>query len=257
MRGRGLVVLAGTVVFWASGVLAQGLYWESRTTGIGDGVHTSQFYAMPKMIKVMHTGGPTVLIRVDQDKFITIDPKTHSYREMSGSEMESLAQSSKARMQAAMAQMQQRMAKMPPEQRAAMEQAMRGLSAAETTATATTQVTNTGETRTIGGYACAKYVATADGKPVLTAWATKDIPGFATLRADWLAYQKRLGSQPGTPGGNMGQAFAKIDGFPMETEMGDIKTEVTKVEARTIPASEFEVPAGFKKESAPAPPAKH
>jgi hypothetical protein len=39
----------------------------------------------------------------------------------------------------------------------------------------------------------------------------------------------------------------------METEAGSVKTVVTKVEPRAIPASEFEVPAGYTKESTRLP----
>ena len=45
-----------------------------------------------------------------------------------------------------------------------------------------------------------------------------------------------------------GDAFKKIDGFPIQTEMSQgITNTVTKVEKRTASASEFEVPAGYKK----------
>lgn len=50
------------------------------------------------------------------------------------------------------------------------------------------------------------------------------------------------------PGAAIASAYAKIDGFPMETVMGDVKTVVTKVESRNTPTTEFEVPAGYKEE---------
>lgn len=46
----------------------------------------------------------------------------------------------------------------------------------------------------------------------------------------------------------LGDAFKKIDGFPIQTEMSQgITNTVTKVEKRAASASEFEVPAGYKK----------
>jgi len=59
---------------------------------------------------------------------------------------------------------------------------------------------------------------------------------------------KRMASM--TPGGLKGivEAMQKIDGFPIETDMGTMMTStVTKVEMKTVGASEFEVPAGYTK----------
>jgi hypothetical protein len=48
------------------------------------------------------------------------------------------------------------------------------------------------------------------------------------------------------------QELKNIDGFPMQTEMGDmLKEVVTKVERRSIAASEFEIPEGYKKLESP------
>ena len=44
------------------------------------------------------------------------------------------------------------------------------------------------------------------------------------------------------------EAMKKIDGFPLETTMGaGVTMQVTKVEQRPIPESEFTVPAGYTK----------
>jgi hypothetical protein len=52
---------------------------------------------------------------------------------------------------------------------------------------------------------------------------------------------------PGSMKG-LSDAFKKIDGFPVQTEvMAGIVSTVTKVEKKVAPASEFEVPAGYKK----------
>ncbi|HET6272967.1 MAG TPA: DUF4412 domain-containing protein, partial [Bacteroidota bacterium] len=46
----------------------------------------------------------------------------------------------------------------------------------------------------------------------------------------------------------LAEGMKKVDGFPIQTEMGQgITTLVTKVEKRSTPASEFTVPAGYKK----------
>jgi hypothetical protein len=253
--GRVASVAAAVVsVAWASAAAAQGLYWESTVSGIGSEARTAQIYSMPKMMKVLQADGKAVILRADQNKFITVDTKKRTYREMSFAEMESAAKSMQGQMELVRAEMEKRMKEMTPEQRAMMEKM---LPKAPGAAAAAVVVKNTGETKTISGYACTKYVATENGKPMLVAWTTKDVKGFETLRDDWLAYQKRLVGTNPTLGSAMVDAYAKIDGFPMETEMGGIKTVVTKVEARSTPATEFEVPAGYKQESVNLQPPPH
>jgi hypothetical protein len=54
----------------------------------------------------------------------------------------------------------------------------------------------------------------------------------------------------------MSEAMMKIDGFVMETDMGSVKTRVTKLEMKNSPATLFEVPAGFKNVPRPGKDAK-
>lgn len=238
-----LVALVWTNVAWG-----QGLYWESKTTGIGGDARVAQNYAMPKMVKVVSPDGKSVIIRADQEKFFNLDTKKQTYHEMTFSEVQAAGQAVQTQMEAAKAEMEKQMKAMSPEQRAMMEKMMPKMPGAESTKSAVV-VKNSGETKTIAGYTCTKYVATEDGKPVLTVWTTKDVKGFDALREDWLTYQKRIAGTNRNFGGAMVEAYSKIEGFPMETDMGEITTQVTKIESRTTPASEFEVPAGYKKES--------
>jgi hypothetical protein len=39
----------------------------------------------------------------------------------------------------------------------------------------------------------------------------------------------------------------KVEGFPVQTTIAGITTTVTKIENKVAAASEFEVPAGYKK----------
>lgn len=244
-----IMIAVGFCVAWASVALGQGLYWETTTTGAGKDARASQTYAMPKMMKIVNSDGQVLIFRSDQDKFVSIDPKKQVYHEMAFSEMESAAKSAQAQMETARAQMEKRMKGVSPEQRSMMEKMMPKMPGAEAAKASQVVVKNTGEAKKISGYACTKYVATEDGKTVLVAWTTKDVKGFQDLRDDLLALQKRFARANRAFGSGVADAYAKIEGFPMETEMGDIKTLVTKVEARTTATSEFDVPAGYKKET--------
>ncbi|MFI5366634.1 MAG: DUF4412 domain-containing protein [Candidatus Binatia bacterium] len=241
-------------VAWVSAAAAQGLYWESTTSGIGTAPRTAQFYAVPQMMKIVQSDGHVVIVHSDDDKLISIDTKKQSYHEMHIAQLEGAAHAAQGQAQGQMdavrAQMEQRMKDLPPEQRAMMEKMMPNMPGAAAAKPAAVSVKNTGETKSIAGYACTKYVATQGDTTVLVAWTTKDVKGLEGLHDDWLKFQKRMSAMNRLgPSGGVGDAYAQIDGFPMETEMGPVKTMVTKVEARTTPASEFQVPSGYKQET--------
>ena len=246
---RGALAAVVIAVASASAAAAQGLYWESTITGVGNETRTSQNYAMPKMMKIVSASGPVVILRADQDKFITVDTKKQTYSELTFSEMESAAKAMQAQMESARGDLEKRMKDMSPEQRAMIEKMLPQIPAADAAKPAAVVVKNTGETKSISGYPCTKYVASADGKTILVAWTSTAVKGFEALRGDWVAYQKRMASTNRAVGTAITDAYAKIEGFPMETEVGNVKTSVTKVEPRTTAASEFDVPPGYKKET--------
>lgn len=235
----------------AGAAAAQGVYWESQVTAGGGMERVTQNYAMPKMTKVVGSDGKVVIIRTDQEKVISINTKKRTYQEMTFSELESSSKTMQSQIEATRAQMERQMKNASPEQRAMMERALPKLPAAE--AGKSLEVKKTGETKTVAGHTCTKYVATDGAKTILVAWTANDIKGFEGLREDWAAYQKRIAGSSRGVAGAMAETYAKIEGFPMETEIGDVKTVVTKVESRSVPATDFEVPAGYNKETSPLP----
>jgi hypothetical protein len=165
---------------------------------------------------------------------------------MTFAEMEAFAKRSGDRM----AQYKDKFKNMPPEQRKKME-AMTGMMGGG--ADAAVEISATGEKKTVSGFACTKYVMTRSGKEVMTMWVTKGVTGFDNLRKDWMEFGKRMAAL--SPMSGLGEAYQKIDGFPMETDMDmmgtTMTTVVTKVEKRPTPAGEFTVPAGFTKTESP------
>jgi hypothetical protein len=237
---------AAATLFWATAATAQGLYWETTTTGIGTQPRTAQISAVPKMMKIVQKN-QTVIVHSDNDTLITLDTAKRTYHEISIAGFEGAARDTQKQMDGMRAQMAQRMKDLPPEQRAMMEKMMPKLEAsAEKNAPVT--VSRTDETKTINGFACTKYVAKQDDKVVLVAWVTNDVKGFAGLHEDWVKFQKRMSTMShmgGAAAGGVSDAYAQIEGFPIATEIGPVKTEVTKVEVRSIPGDEFQVPAGY------------
>ena len=239
--------LATILVAWTGDAAAQGLYWESTTTGIGTQPRSAQIYAVPRMIKIVQPDGHTVIVRGDEDKLFTIDTAAHTYHEINIAGLEGPAHDTPGQVDTLRTQTEQRIKNLPPEQRAMMEKMMPNLQAPAGKRAPVT-VSRTDETKTINGYACTKYVAQQGDKILLVAWTTNEVKAFDGLREDWVKFQKRmsvLSRMSGVTAGGIADAYAAMQGFPIVTEMGPVKTEVTKVEVRTTPASEFQVPAGY------------
>lgn len=107
------------------------------------------------------------------------------------------------------------------------------------------KVVKTGETAQILGYACTKYqveMTTAGNTLMQDIWATSEIKGF-DLSA-MARQQKATGNQ-------QSEIFRKINGVPLKvvlnSKQGIVTMEAQEVKRQSLNASEFEIPAGFKK----------
>jgi len=107
-------------------------------------------------------------------------------------------------------------------------------------------VVKTGEKKTICGYSCVKYTMKENGKEVGSMWTTTGVSGYATMQKDMKEFGQRMAAQM-PKAKEMMEAFKKVDGFPVETTFAGITTTVTKIEKKAVAASEFEIPAGYKK----------
>ena len=245
---RGLLGV-GVASLIAVAAYGQGIYWESKSSGGGETPQKS--FAKAKMFK--HVDGEEkhiMIVRLDREMMYTLDVEKKTYWQMTFAEMEAMMKEASVKMDAAMAEMEEAMKNMSPEQRQAVEQMM-GKKMMGVAKGGSVDVTATGETKTVSGYACRKYVATRDGEELATVWATKDVKSFETLQRDWKAFNERLLAMNTAIGKPLMEAFQKFDGFPMETTFVGVNTVVTKVQERSIPDAEFEVPAGFKKVDPP------
>jgi len=225
---------------WISaGAFAQGLYYET-TSGVQAEGDVGRTYLMPKMFKHV-SAGTMILFRLDRDKMYSVDLQNKTYWEMTLSEMEAM-------MTQASAMIEEAFKDLPPEQRKMVERQMAGMMGGGGSQVV---VSATGEKRTIGGYACSKWVASQDGKPLVVAWVTRDLRAFEPLAEDWRTAYKRMNAGNQRLAGGLVNAFQQLEGFPMEMEVLGVRALVTKVEPRAIPVSEFEVPAGLKQVASP------
>lgn len=248
-RGTFVLVLS---LFMVVGSYAQGVYWESTTTGStkSDEAMMSQFYYMPRMLKIVETGDDMVVIlRLDKELMIVMNTKEKTYWEMTFAEMEEMMKGAGMQMDAAMKEMQKQLAGLSEEQREMMKKMM---GSRQTMEPAKVEVSKTGERKTISGFDCTKYVLLRSGDEVGVVWATLDVKGFEVMRRDMEEFGKRMDAMGAQESKGVEEAIYGIKGFPILTEMADgEKTVVSKVDSRSTPASEFEVKAGFKKEESP------
>ena len=227
----------------SASMFAQGMYWQS-TTEAADGKHTEESFAMPKMFKIVRTGetrnSSTIIFRLDKQLLWMLNPEEKTYSEMTFADMEKMANKGAERMAA----MKERMKEMPEERRKMMEKMMGANDQP-------VEVKNTGESKTVSGYKCTKFLVLRGGEEMMSLWVTDGLKEFKPLMADWKSFSERMSAMTARFAKGMSDIYAKINGFPMQTTLSvmgqTMTTSVTKVEKRTVPSGEFEVPAGYKK----------
>jgi hypothetical protein len=242
------VAVIAMVLFGFAAAHAQGMYWESRSEGAG-GNHTEQNYAAPKMFKMVRLGGSgdgsVVIVRLDKKIIWMLHPEKKTYSEMTFDDVAAMAKKGSERMAA----MKKKMKEMPEEQRKMMEKMMGGDADQEIT------VKKSGGTKTILGHTCSKLDVMRGETEFMTMWTAKDITGFQSLMGDWKEFSERMASMAGGFVKGMGEVYKQIDGFPMQTTvsmMGRSMTmTVTKIEKRSTPAAEFDLPSGYDKVKSP------
>jgi hypothetical protein len=235
-----LLLCSATFTF----VQGQGLYWQSTTEGAA-GKHTEESFAVSKMFKMVRTSGTNdgsiMIARLDKQLFWTLNPEKKTYTEMTFDDMEKMMSKGSAQMD----KMKEKMKTMPEEQRKMMEKMM-GVQNDQPV-----EVKKTGETKSVAGYKCTKFIALRGEEEVMTLWVTKDLTGFEPLMADWKEFSQRMSAMTARFSKGTSEMYKNIDGFPMETTIkimnNTVTTTVTNVEKRSIPSAEFDIPAGYKK----------
>jgi hypothetical protein len=244
------IILKGTIMFVLtiaviSIVVGQGLSWESITTvpiANGKEIHSTSSYR-PHMFKQSSENSVSIF-RLDKEMMYLIDTQKKEYSEMTFAEMEAYAKKANKKLEGKMAEMNEQLKNMPPEQRKAMEQMMGN--AGMGGQNAKIDVMKTTEKKTISGYACVKYALKEDGKEIGSLWTTTGVPDFSGMQKDMKEFGQRMAAQM-PKAGEMVAAMKKVEGFPVQTTIAGITTTVTKIEKKAVAASEFEVPAGYKK----------
>jgi hypothetical protein len=239
-------------------LFAQGLYWESNTSGgpMGNTQRLSKLYAMPKMFRQEEASGDVFIVRLDKNEVFMIKPADKTYSVLTFAELEEGMKQMGSQANAKMAELRKQMKDMPEEQRKAMEKMM-GSMMGGGQGDEPLKVTGPGERKTVNGYGCSKYVVTSGTDEIMTLWLTRDVKELDAMKKDWKEFSQRMASLIPGRGKAMAEAFKKIEGFPMETNMGGITTVVTKLEKQSTPVSAFEVPSGYTKTESPLKKMEH
>ena len=148
-----------------------------------------------------------------------------------------------------------------------MKQQLERASGASDTAPRT-EYTKTGERETHNGYPCVKYVGRRGTETVLEMWVTdwsnlkgaSEVEGVFRSLGEFATDLMESLQQMGGPmagalaGGNPFDAFDNIAGFPVVTRSfsggrPENETSLREVRNETIDPAEFEVPAGYRRQT--------
>jgi hypothetical protein len=243
---------------------AAGVYVESVSHNIATGsVEPKQkIYVQDGSGLFVDPEGRASLIK--GETLYILDPTDKSYIVMDKATMEQVAK----KLADAMARMKEQMAKLPPEQRAQMEQMMGSAGLGEPGKVRTVEVANTGKSDKVEGRNCKLWDITRDGEldEQICVVGYSELPGKENFQAVFgkfaKIFEEMAKSVPMLSGmmANEFSAQAKVNGFPVRQrpyENGKLASEETLVKVwreEAIPASKFEVPAGYTRKQLPMGP---
>lgn len=203
---------------------------------------------------VFESGKPAFAFIMDLNAQ-TITQINYEEKSSTTSTVQEFVQSIKGMMSSVMKQMEEAMKQVPPEQRKMMEEMMRAqMPKQEDCPEVKTELRKTEQQETIAGYSAVRYDVLVDGKTTSELWISKEIAAWKEIDPEKLQkfsveFDKLAGcsNKTGLASSDPSWKIA-AEGFPVRTVMKTGKvtvTELVKAESKTIPASEFQPPAGF------------
>jgi hypothetical protein len=253
MKRNFLVVLGALGAQAASA----GVYVEmvDRDLASGNTELSQKMYVQNGLGRFVDAGGRATLIK--NGTLYIIDDADQSYIAFDKATMEKLAK----KINAAMAQMKEQLAKLPPEQRAQMEKSMPGMSGADKKWVV--EALDTGKSDEVDGRKCRLWDVRRNGEldDQLCVVPYSSLPGkenFQAVFANFARVFEEMAKSAPMLAGMMSNEFgaqAKVNGFPVRTrgyengKLGNSEHRMSLWREEAIPASMFEVPAGYKQKS--------
>lgn len=235
-------------------VLADDLTILSKVTRDGGSPETSANYISSDHVRMSQGDGKEMILDLESGDITVLDASKKTYYVITRQDMESMSAKIKEQMNSPeMKKAQEQMNSLPPEQRAKMEAMMGGMFAVT--------VEKSGTSRKIAGYDCDNWTVsigqfskseeclTTQVKYPAAAWDA--YKGFADTMKTMMAAMGPMASSAT----KMQEQFKKMKGLPLASTtttnvMGHksvIAKEVTAVKYGPIPASAFDIPAGYTK----------
>ena len=209
--------------------------------------------------RIVDAAGRATLIK--GDTLYIIDDADKSYILFDKATMQQLA----TKLNAELAKIKEQLAKLPPEQRAQMEQT---LGTALTGQGWTVDVADTGKSDKVDGRACKLWNVTRNGEldEQICVAPYSALPGkedFQKVFASFARTFEEMAKSVPMVAGMMANEFTaqvKTNGFPVRRRayvgdnLSDVETLVKEWREEAIPASMFEIPAGYKQKQMPMGP---
>lgn len=241
------VLLAASVGLLALPAAAQELTIVSKITKEGAPPVTATSYIGSDKMRA-NQGEQEFMAEFATGRLTLIDNKKKQYSVVTQQEVEAMS----AQMEAQMKQVEQQMANLPPEMRQKMSAAMGGI------AQAINVQKGTGG-RTIAGYSCQNWVITFGGMVKTEECVTTDIQYPIQAYEAQKTFSRAMAGPMGKSMGQLYDKFKEMKGVPLAStttvsvlgKSNISTTEVTEIKKGVIPASAWEIPAGYKKVDSP------
>jgi hypothetical protein len=261
------------ILAWANSAAA-GWVIDQVIKGGGQGDEDKQQVIMQanqmKTVMLGSDGKPETafILDLNAETFTQVNYREGSYMT---AKVQEYAQMLSGGMKDAMSAMKEALKDVPPEQRQMMEQMMRskmpqGDDKPGDCREPKIETRKTGRQATIAGYSAVAYEILADGKPDSELWIAKGIAAGKELdpkklervMGEFMKAVPRCGPAAGPPGSRrpgIGQDQAwklASEGYPVKTIMrggSGATVEVVKADSRSVPASEFQPPANFTRQT--------
>lgn len=230
-----ILVFAGFSPDANAQIFSEDLTMHSTTTssgmmGRGGGTTTDTDYYSNNAVKMSKSDGTDTIIRFDTKTLVTIDNNKKTYTEMTFEQMQQML----SKVTAQLGQNSEQ-----------LEAAKKMMGLSDTSVS----VSKAGAGETIAGYSTEKYLVTMG--PI-----TMEIMAAPSLKVPGAYYDVLKVQSPANPIFDMNQLYdemKKIEGMPLKTitsvKMMNMEMKTSKVvdsiEKGSVPASEFEIPAGY------------
>ena len=244
------------VLFLFTGLAAhaQDLTIVSRETHDGGPPETTVNYISSEHVRMSHGEGQEAIVDFKSGAMTTLDTKKKTYFVTTRADMDALAAKMQEQMNSPeMKKMQEQMKNVPAAQRQKMDSGMDAMF--------TVDVRDLGTTRKIAGYTCENWKMDmgqySKSESCLTNELKFPVQAFEMYRgfSDSMKSMTTAFGPMAKSAAKMQEQFKKMKGYPLaSTSTTDIMghksvivSEVTEVRRGAIPASAWQVPAGYTK----------